>query len=308
MAQTRALGEASLWRPLLHFSRAQLEGYALAEKLSWVEDESNASELYDRNFLRSQVMPLLQARWPGFQARWQQTADLCAANERMLEDLAAEDLAQAAEREERIGCSLSLSYLQDLSAPRRQNLLRYWLRRRAFTTPEQAHWQQLNTQFFSAARADASPELSIGNVSLRLFRQRLYALPQAQLAALNVAAPSAWDLSVATSFTLAAGGQLQAHWLSAAAALAHQSPLLRAECSQLDIRYRQGGERCQPAGRGHSQTLKKLLLEYAVEPWLRAHLPLVFWRGDLVAVADYWVCEGFLAPAGEAGYALRWRL
>ena len=57
MAQMRALGEASLWRPLLHFSRAQLETYAKAEQLSWVEDESNTSEVYDRNFLRSQVMP-----------------------------------------------------------------------------------------------------------------------------------------------------------------------------------------------------------------------------------------------------------
>ena len=68
---------------------------------------------------------------------------------------------------------------------------------------------------------------------------------------------------------------------------------------RIECRFRRGGERCKPAGRQHSQTLKKLLLEYRLEPWLRPYVPLIYIDGELAAVAGLWVCEDFvdtLAP------------
>ncbi len=66
MQATRALAAGTLNRPLLALARASLETYAAQHTLSWVEDESNASLNFDRNFLRHQIMPQLQQRWPGF--------------------------------------------------------------------------------------------------------------------------------------------------------------------------------------------------------------------------------------------------
>jgi tRNA(Ile)-lysidine synthase len=71
---------------------------------------------------------------------------------------------------------------------------------------------------------------------------------------------------------------------------------------------RRGGERCRPAGRAHSQTLKKLLQEYEVPPWLRDRLPLIWCGDELAAVGDLWICEGFQAPAGVPGLRLEWHL
>mgnify|MGYP001764881440 CR=1 FL=1 len=51
-------------RPLLFATREELLDYANAEKLSWVEDSSNASEKYARNFIRLSVIPLLQKQYP----------------------------------------------------------------------------------------------------------------------------------------------------------------------------------------------------------------------------------------------------
>ncbi|MFN4286036.1 MAG: tRNA lysidine(34) synthetase TilS [Lacibacter sp.] len=51
-------------RPLLTFSRAQLEQYARRQQLRWVEDASNAETYYTRNFLRHRVIPLLQQAYP----------------------------------------------------------------------------------------------------------------------------------------------------------------------------------------------------------------------------------------------------
>ena len=74
------------------------------------------------------------------------------------------------------------------------------------------------------------------------------------------------------------------------------------------VRFRQGGERCLPAGRAHSQTLKRLMQDHAVPAWLRPHMPLVYCGEDLAAVGDQWVCEPFRTSPDEAGWVLRWRV
>ncbi|MFC4722070.1 tRNA lysidine(34) synthetase TilS [Geojedonia litorea] len=47
-------------RPLLKFSREDIETYATANKLKWQEDSSNASTKYLRNKLRHEVIPVLK--------------------------------------------------------------------------------------------------------------------------------------------------------------------------------------------------------------------------------------------------------
>jgi tRNA(Ile)-lysidine synthase len=278
MASARALGSGLLARPLLHFTRAELEAYALAHQLGWVDDESNLDDDYDRNFLRNQVMPLLHSRWPEFKRKWQQTAELCAQQETVMEDIACEDLARAEPLAERVGQSIDLNALLGLSRARQQNVLRYWLRLFNYTTPEHLHWRQIEQQIF-CGRDDAQTRVAWGNVALQTYRQRLYALP------------------------------LQLPELELHMQLVERDikPCLKSGLPDVNIRYRLGGERCKPAGRVHSQTLKKLLQEYALEPWLRDKVPLVFSGDHLVAVGDLWVCEGFVAEESAAGYALSWR-
>ncbi len=51
-------------RPLLFAKRAALLSYAQQKGLTWVEDSSNASDKYARNYLRHQVIPLLKQIYP----------------------------------------------------------------------------------------------------------------------------------------------------------------------------------------------------------------------------------------------------
>ena len=51
-------------RPLLLFKRDTLEGYAVLNGLKWVEDSTNQSLDYRRNFVRHKVLPLLQTQYP----------------------------------------------------------------------------------------------------------------------------------------------------------------------------------------------------------------------------------------------------
>ena len=51
-------------RPLLAFSRDQLETYAKEQGLQWVEDSSNASSAYTRNYFRNELIPGLEKVFP----------------------------------------------------------------------------------------------------------------------------------------------------------------------------------------------------------------------------------------------------
>lgn len=51
-------------RPLLHCTRADIEAYAKEEGLEWVEDSSNASNKYTRNFFRNEVLPMIRNAYP----------------------------------------------------------------------------------------------------------------------------------------------------------------------------------------------------------------------------------------------------
>ena len=52
-------------RPLLFASREAIRAYALERGLSWVEDSSNVSDKYTRNYFRHQVIPLVAQAYPG---------------------------------------------------------------------------------------------------------------------------------------------------------------------------------------------------------------------------------------------------
>ena len=60
-------------RPLLNFTRQQIEDYARANAMLWREDSSNAEEHYDRNFIRHQVIPRLKELNPSLEATFSKT-------------------------------------------------------------------------------------------------------------------------------------------------------------------------------------------------------------------------------------------
>ncbi|MEM7294186.1 MAG: tRNA lysidine(34) synthetase TilS, partial [Pseudomonadota bacterium] len=91
MPQQRVIGRAELLRPLLDRGRADLEAYAQANQLKYITDDSNDDTRLDRNYLRSEVMPMLASRWPGFARNWKHSADVLAATSEALDELAEID-------------------------------------------------------------------------------------------------------------------------------------------------------------------------------------------------------------------------
>lgn len=84
--------ELTLLRPFLSCSREDIQHFATTHKLIWVEDDSNTDTRFDRNFLRQQVLPAIQQRWPGFTGAVSRSARLIGEQQTLIEQTASEYL------------------------------------------------------------------------------------------------------------------------------------------------------------------------------------------------------------------------
>ncbi len=73
-----------LIRPLLEVEQQTIKDYAQQHKLQWIEDPSNLDTQFDRNFLRHQVIPLLEQRWPSLDKTVARVATHCANAQTLL--------------------------------------------------------------------------------------------------------------------------------------------------------------------------------------------------------------------------------
>lgn len=76
-------------RPLLPFSRCDIEAFAKENDIQWREDSSNASDKYLRNKLRHNVLPLLKKLNPSFTQSFNQTIENLRQSQSLAADAAA---------------------------------------------------------------------------------------------------------------------------------------------------------------------------------------------------------------------------
>ncbi len=53
-----------LFRPFLHVSKKEIMDYQANNDIKYIEDETNYENIYDRNYIRNEVLPSLKSRWP----------------------------------------------------------------------------------------------------------------------------------------------------------------------------------------------------------------------------------------------------
>jgi tRNA(Ile)-lysidine synthase len=73
-------------RPLLKFSREQIETFAKEKNIKWREDSSNASNKYLRNKLRHDVVPILKELNPSFMQSFQNTLNNLKQSQSLVDD------------------------------------------------------------------------------------------------------------------------------------------------------------------------------------------------------------------------------
>jgi len=159
-------------RPLLTASRKQLDQYVTAHGITHIHDESNDDPRFARNALRRTIMPALADAFPGFQERLARSASHAQSAQRLLTELAQQDLALCLD-----GDCLDMSQLRLLSLDRIHNLLRHWFGTRGLRMPSAAWLAETVTQLLEA-RDDAQVLVTHPDCHVRRYRDRLHLTPK----------------------------------------------------------------------------------------------------------------------------------
>ncbi len=279
-------------RPLLPFSRATLEQYAIQQGLNWIEDESNHNTQFARNFIRHQVAPLLASRWPSMTNALARSAEHCAEAQVLLEDIALDDYQHVQGSQAN---TLSCAKLLQLTAARQRLVLRYWIQLQGFLLPNLKKLEAVR-QFVLLARQDRNPCVLWQGAEVRRYRDNLYLMRPLQQ--MNLPAKVSWNFQQ-QALILPGLGRLEAS-LS-------RGRGLRLNHLPITVCFRQGGELLAIPKRGRL-SLKNILQEYAIPPWERSRIPLIFAGDHLIAIPGYFAHEDYQVKADEAGWVLECRV
>lgn len=298
-------------RPMLEVSRREVEAYCAANGLQYRQDETNFCNIYSRNLLRNEVLPLLEQVHPGAVAALGHLAEDMRALDGWLEEQAGQVLALArkkpgwwqwggafADEAEAYAAPL----LQACPAPVKRKAL-------AMLTGADADRAALDRLEAVLERRMAATQLPGGKTARRQ-KERLV------LEKTKVAGESPQPTETPLAFgplRLPGGVGVDIGW--------QNDEFLTGKCKKTArkdltffgdydkiincsvFRTRREGDRFEPRGRGVTKPLKKWMNEEGVPPGLRDRLPVLA-CGDVV----YWVWGyGFgqaALPGADAGRLL----
>ncbi|AKU21554.1 tRNA lysidine(34) synthetase TilS [Massilia sp. NR 4-1] len=297
------LGNAQLLlaRPLLQTARSQLEAYVAGQGIAYVNDESNDDPRYARNALRHQVMPALATAFPGFQARLSRSAQHAQSAQRMLSELAEQDLQACLEAD-----SIDLARLRALSADRAGNMLRQWFRVRKLGMPSTAWLAEMLAQLLEA-REDAQLLVTHPDCHVRRHRDRLYLVPK--LRELEGTREDRFDDKPGQHFRWNGESSLAFPAYGGVLHFDAAEEGLDAEWLQkqlLTIEFRRGGERLKPAPNRPTRDLKHHYQSLSIPAWERTRLPVVYIPGQLLFAAGIGMDCHKIGAGANKRIAFRW--
>jgi tRNA(Ile)-lysidine synthase len=277
MPERMAFGSGVMLRPLLNTSKQAIGDYADAHQLSWVEDPSNQSNDYDRNFLRNQIMPLLKQRWPALDKTVSRSARHCANAQVLVEQVADglfNDIFNPKDN------TLCISRLTEHHRSSQQLIIRCWFGYLGLKMPAQAVVERILGQVVAAGK-QRDPVLSEQGYNIRRYRDKLYCLV-VQVELQDCLWPTGQtSIKIGPDQTLtcliSSTGILRERWLAA----------------RVDIKFRRGGEKIGLPGRQGHHALKNLFQEAGIPSWERDSLPLIYLDDQLAAIGERWISAEF---------------
>lgn len=286
MPERSAFGPGWLLRPLLDTPKQAIDDYARRHALAWIEDPSNQSAAYDRNFLRNAIIPSLKQRWPALDRTVARAARHCAAGERLIIELADGLMAAAFDASDH---TLDIVRLAAYSSLHQEVLLRRWFLQLGLAMPSHNVIERIRSEVL-AARADSDPVVATPVCRIRRYRNKLYCLP-----------PTAPDYPARLDWprgqsALPINERQTLICSPSSAGIARQ----RWRQADITVKFRSGGEKIRLPNRVGHHALKKLFQEAGIPPWQRATMPLIYLDGRLAAIGGWWISADFYHEEADA--------
>ena len=289
MAPLSSLGEGQMLRPFLNTTQVEIMAYATEHKLEWINDPSNTNNQFNRNYLRHEVWPLIIKRWPSASRLLSRSAQHCNEADTLLADLAKLDLAVVLGKGSEN--SLTIDGLLSLSIERCKNLLRYFIVSHQFSLPSATMLQRIIDEVCLSAE-DSMPMIQWSGIQIRRYRGEIFFLkPQKPV-------DTSHAFLCKTPERLKLFEDCFLTWL-----VVENMGISQAMFDDgLRVGFREGGEKIKLHGHQHHKSLKTLWQEWAIPPWERDRIPLLFYGNELIAVVGYGLSEQCELAAGQEGY------
>ena len=285
-------GKGLLCRPLINVPREAIEKYAKLNNIKWIEDPSNKNIDFDRNYLRNNIIPSIKKRWPEAQTTITRLSSLAENNQKLLEELAQEDIGKM----EKFN-ALDLAILSNKSALRINNIFRFMIQKNNMGIPSLKVLEKgIETLLNSKSN---SPIVNWNRYSIRRYKNKLYFFnPDLQH---DDSRPLKMKWFIDETINLGGNrGSIQARFIKGQGIALNKCP------KSLEIKYRKGGEQIKPLGHKITKSLKNLFQENNVLPWVRDQIPLFYLDEELISVGDLWFNQDYKAKEQEDGFLISW--
>lgn len=250
-------------RPLLGVSPSELRRYAEDNTLTWIEDPSNRSLEFNRNYIRHKALPVLAAQWPKAIENIAHSASLQAESLELIDALAKQDM-QVLD----FTCGMiDLSHCFELSWVRQKNVIRFWLMNEVGIQVTQTILNWL-AQALTNSNPQAHPKLKLPQSELRLHHKTLYFVTPIEFSKKNLFSKTLFDqLGLATK---------QFDWVT----------------KQMFYQNAKGALFVRPISNTeaeHLKSLKKWFKNNKIPPWQRNNWPVFEVDNQVVAILGFWV-------------------
>lgn len=257
-----------LLRPFMDVSREQLAVVAREQGWKWIEDESNQNTDFDRNYLRTQVLPLIKSRWNASEEVICRSVSHVQEQSALLSEVVNDKLRTMLSEKNQI----SIKSLTEESVPWQKHILKLWIARQEAVQPSEKILLRILSECVTA-REDAQPRVCWGSNAdkkwqCRRFSGQLYLLPEFDDL-------QGVTLPVIPNEPLQLPDNLGSY-------------LLETSDSKRSYQIRFGGfsDSFKPIGERHSKPLNQWFKQWKLPPWERLRTPLLLVDGKLAAVGE----------------------
>ncbi len=288
-----------LHRPLIEHERAEIEAFAHAHHITWIEDPTNATDKYTRNTIRHHVIPDLKQIHGNGARGWQRTLDILRQEATFLHDIQQKLWHKVAMADTPIQGAVSLC---KTSLRENHNYLirKTFLHAHAYTAPHSRSPSLIQLDALELALEEEHATFTtqvLPGCRVEFEHERIVVLPT------PIRGARGWFDELQEEVELAlpqAGETLHMHWF---AHMIHWRRISESELkstqpdahtyyicvdthqdASLYIRGARPGDQvytCYPGQeKPHSKRLKELLRAHQVPPWRRHLWPCIVKRKD----------------------------
>lgn len=268
MPLLRPLGQGKYLRPLLDIDYTDIINYAETHHLTFIEDDSNANTRFDRNFLRHEVLPLLESRFPKAIAHIAQSAHW---------------LAEVPEPTP--PTRLWIDQINNLSKTEQKQQVRAFIKAKTGQSLSQTQTHYIITHHV-VAQTDKHPTLITGDYVIRRHQGEIYVtrvLPKPENRVFK---------GIQIGKTLKISALVTLAWANGQGGLCCDKPL--------SLKPLNGSNRFHPHTRHRATTVKKCLSEAKIPVWLRPHYLGLYVDNELVAIPSVGVAHDYYQQSADA--------